>query len=49
MTGSDLADDSADNLKLVQKAVFFHHVMKNDVSLHNSVILLRMTAVLVYK
>jgi len=27
----------------------FHHVMKNDVSLHNSVILLHMTAVLVYK
>ena len=27
----------------------FHHVMKNDVSLHNSVILLCMMAVLVYK
>ena len=26
----------------------FHHVMKNDVSVHNSVILLRMMAVLVY-
>ena len=27
----------------------FHHVIKNYVSLHNSVIVLRMTAVLVYK
>jgi len=27
----------------------FHHVMKNDVSLQNSVILLRMMAILVYK
>ena len=27
----------------------FHHVIKNDVGLHNSVIPLRMTPVLVYK
>ena len=36
-------------LKILQAIERFYHVIKNDVSLHNTVTLLHMTAVLVYK
>jgi len=52
-TGALGREDSFPTLPLPNAPPFpierFHHVIKNYVSLHNSVILLCMTAVLVYK